>query len=452
LCIALSGHAQLVINTQFINPCGGDGQNEFVVAKTTANAVNIADVAFGSYNPSSNSNGTGGNAVVDYNYWWHGSNVANDPYPTFSNFPLESCGDGVSCFQFLYPSVTAENTDINTLIGQLNTTAGCNVFIPVPASNIIPANSNVVFFLGAGYRNASGLCGFDNLGNNINFSNHCNAGNPTTTYYAVFGNGNGAGPNCSNTSGGYFSNSSRRISVLHVFNGGDNTVAANYTTSKQDYTPGSNPAPGNAGLIIPAGGSSTIWVNDKGCVPPPDVIVAIKLTYFTGILKDKKAELKWESSFEEAIQQFIIEKSTDGRNFYPYIYLAPKNISGSVYTSSDAALANGYNFYRLKVINMDGSIDYSTVARINYTKGSASGWFIYPNPVLSDVSINYQATTPKNISLILSDAAGKLISKNTFRVVPGVNKLTVPAEKLSRGVYLAKVADGNNIETAVFIK
>lgn len=451
LYISFEVKAQLVINTQFINPCGGDEHNEFIVAKTTANPVNIADIAFGSYNPSSNSNGTGGTAVVDYNYWWSGTNVANSPYPTFSTFTGESCGNGVSCYDFRYPSIPADNTDINDLINQLNTTAGCNVFLPVPANNILPANSNIIFFLGAGFRSATALCGFDDLATNMNFSNHCNAGIPATTYYAVFGTASGSGPNCTNTGGGYFSNSSRRISALHVFNGGSNTNAANYSTSKQDYTPGTN-VTGNAGLIVPGSSGGTTWVNNKGCVPPPDVIVAIKLEYFTGVLKDKKAVLKWQSSFEQDILQFIIEKSTDGHHFYPYSTLQPKNISGSVYNAVDEALANGNNFYRLKVINMDGTIDYSAVVKINYTKGSPANWFIYPNPSEGNVALLYQSTSSKNIQLRLYDITGKLINNSTIKVIPGNNKLSIPSEKLSRGMYMVKISDAGSIETAAFIK
>ena len=84
--------AQLIINTQFINPCGGDEHNEFIVAKTASVAVNIADICFGSYNPSTNSNGIGGNAIKDYNYWWSGTNTAVSAYPTFSSYSGESCG------------------------------------------------------------------------------------------------------------------------------------------------------------------------------------------------------------------------------------------------------------------------------------------------------------------------------------------------------------------------
>ena len=447
-------HAQLVLTTQFINPCGGDEHNEFIVAKTGPTAVNIADVVFGSYNPSSNSNGIGGTAVVNYNYWWRGNNAVSTPYPVFSNFPGESCDNGVSCYGFRYPSVPADNTDITDLINQLNTIAGCNVFLPVSVTDIIPANSNVIFFLGAGYRNATQLCGFDNAAANLNFSNHCNSGSPVANYYVVFGNANSSGPTCSNVTGGYFSNNSRRVSALHTYNGtGDTLVASSYTSSLQDYDPGATGAAGNAGIIVPnTSGTGTTWINNQGCVPAPTTVLAIRFDYFTGVLKDKKAVLKWKSSFEENIRDFVLEKSLNGKDFFPLKHISPKNISGSEYTADDETLATGYNFYRLKVINLDGTVDRSAIVKINYSKGTPSSWFIYPNPAEGNASLVYQSTTSKIISLNITDITGKIISTSAYNIVPGNNKITVPAERISSGMYIIKIVSEGKAETAAFIK
>jgi hypothetical protein len=451
LVILHAANAQLILNTQFINPCGGDEHNEFIVAKTASTAVNIADICFGSYNPSSNGNGVGGTAVKDYNYYWAGNNTAASPYPTFSNFPGESCGSGVSCYGFRYPSITADRTDINALITELNTVAGCNVFIAVPNTDIIPANSNVIIFVGAGFRGTSALCGFDNAATNLNFSNHCNNGAPLTTYYVVFGDASGSGPTCTNTGGGYFSNSSRRISALHVFNGGSNTSAANYTTSLQDYTPGSG-STGNAGIIVPDGAGGSKWVNNQGCVPTPNIILAIRLEYFKGLANNKKVTLNWLSAFEQDIKSFEIEKSLDGRNFYPLTSLQPANISGTQYSTEDTNPASGFNFYRLKVINLNGTVEYSAILKFNFTKGAASNWALYPNPVEGKTSITYQSFTNKQIWVSIADITGKTISAKSFNIQPGTNKLLIDAEKLSAAMYLLSIESDGSIETTSFIK
>ncbi len=445
-------NAQLTLSTQFINPCGGDEHNEFIVAKTGSNPVNIADVVFGSYNPSSNSNGIGGDPVVNYNYWWRGKNAVSTPYPTFSNFPGESCETGLSCYGFRYPSVSADETDINRLIDTLNNIAGCAVFIAVPSTDVIPANSNVIFFLGAGYRGTSDLCGFNDPSTNMNFSNHCSNGSPVATYYAVFGTGSGSGASCTNTGGGYFSNSNRRISVLHTYLGGDTLVVTNYSTSLQDYDPGSGASAGNAGLIVPNGSGGTTWINNQGCIPPATVVLPIRLDYFTAVLQGKEGLIKWRSSFEENIRDFVIEKSLNGRNFFTLTHTTPKNISGSEYSITDPALATGNNFYRLKIVNTDGTVDYSVVVKIYYKKGTPSVWFVYPNPAEGDAALIYQSVTTKKITVNVTDVAGRLISQGVHTITAGNNRIAIPAQKLGAGMYMVTVfADGEK-ETSAFIK
>ena len=452
LAALLNANAQLSLSTQFINPCGGDEHNEFIVAKTGANAVNIADIIFGSYNPTTNSNGIDGDPVINYNYWWRGTNAVSTPYPTFSPFPGEACDDGLSCYGFRYPSIPADAVDINRLLDTLNTIAGCTVFLPVPATDIIPANSNVVFFLGAGYRGTNDLCGFNNPTANLNFSNHCSAGMPVATYYAVFGTASGSGPNCTNTGGGYFSNSSRRISALHTFTGGDTLVASNYTSSLQDYDPGSGAPAGNAGIIVPNGSGGTTWINSQGCVPSAATVLAIRLDFFTAVLQGKNGLVKWRSSFEENIKTFTIEKSFNGRNFFDLKHTAPKNISGSEYSIVDEQLATGYNFYRLKVLNTDGTVDYSQIVKLNYKKGTPSDWFVYPNPSHGDASLVYQTTISKSITVNVTDVAGKLISTSVHNITPGNNKVAIPAQKLSAGMYMVTVFSEGQKETSAFIK
>ncbi len=447
IALIFTAKAQLVLTSQFINPCGGDEHNEFIVAKTTSLPINIADISLGSYKPAVSGNSN------DYNYWWRGNNVVASPYPLFSSFPGESCASGLHCYGFRYPSVPADNADINTLINQLNTVAGCNVFIAVPTTDIIPANSNVIIFVGAGYRSSTALCGFDDAASNLNFSNHCNAGVATNTYYVVFGNADGAGTDCSNTGSGYFSNTARRVSTLHILNaGGDSTVLSDYTTSEQDYTPGSKDSTSvSAGIIVPDGNGGTTWVNNKGCIPTPDVILAVKLTYFKGVLSDKKVTLNWLSDFEQDIKSYIVEKSVNGRNFSPIASLQPANISGSSYSSTDVNLVTGFNFYRLKVVNLNGTIEYSAVIKFNFNR-SSDNLYVSPNPSEGSAAILYQSTNAKNAVLMVTDIAGKLISKKTIALSAGTNSFAIGSERLSSGMYIIQVVSNGQAEKIFFIK
>lgn len=119
--------AQVNIIDQFVNPCGNDAQNEFIIFNTSVD-INIANMALGSYDPLGPQN---------YNYWWYGSNTPSCPYnANFSVYP-EACSSlSSTTFSFLYPSNSSNNTIINARINELNTIAGCTVFLAVPSTNV----------------------------------------------------------------------------------------------------------------------------------------------------------------------------------------------------------------------------------------------------------------------------------------------------------------------------
>ena len=354
------------------------------------------------------------------------------PYPTFSNFAGESCGNGVNCYRFLHPSVPLDKADIDYLITQLNIAAGCNVFLPVPeATEIIPANNNIIIFLGAGFRNASGLCGFENVNANLNFSNHCNGTIPCKTYYAVFGKGDKSGADCNNTDSGYMPNNKRRVTALYQHIGGRLDFISHYFFSFHDYTPGDVPATGNAGIIAPNNSGGTYWINNLGCITAPLSIVPIKLAYFTAVLKDKKTILKWKSSWEEGIEKFMVEKSLNNRDFYSLKSLAPQNRAGAEYTITDNEPAAGNNFYRLKTSILDGKVDYSSTARINYSKSHSTSWFVYPNPAASATALFYTSIISKNIMVGILDVAGKMIHMSREKILLGDNTIYLEIENLT---------------------
>jgi len=92
-------------------------------------------------------------------------------------------------------------------------------------------------------------------------------------------------------------------------------------------------------------------------------------------------QVDWANATELNINNYIVEKSTDGLNFSPAASIVPKSNNGSLnsYSWLDAAPANGTNYYRIEAIDQSYKIDYSTIAQATI---SGSGKItIYPNPV-----------------------------------------------------------------------
>jgi hypothetical protein len=79
---------------------------------------------------------------------------------------------------------------------------------------------------------------------------------------------------------------------------------------------------------------------------------------------------------------------------------------------------------------------------------------IYPNPAVKDLNLVITAPAADNISLIVTDLYGKVVSQLSTKVVAGDNNLQVPVTALASGTYIIKAVCSNGCETAVqkFVK
>jgi hypothetical protein len=98
-----------------------------------------------------------------------------------------------------------------------------------------------------------------------------------------------------------------------------------------------------------------------------------QVTSFTSTLKNDRVDLKWATNSEKNVSHFIIEKSTDGKDYsqagivfafgstsetmnYPFF---DKNINAN---------QAGTIYYRLSSVTTDGKIEFSQVTTISTGK------------------------------------------------------------------------------------
>ena len=82
----------------------------------------------------------------------------------------------------------------------------------------------------------------------------------------------------------------------------------------------------------------------------------VKLNNFTALLQNKSVLLNWQTSSEENLAGFIIQRSVDATNFTAIGFVVAKgnsNIELS-YSSIDWQLIHGIRYYRLKILDADG--------------------------------------------------------------------------------------------------
>ena len=97
--------------------------------------------------------------------------------------------------------------------------------------------------------------------------------------------------------------------------------------------------------------------------------------------------LQWQTTAEINTEAFEVERSMDGLHFSSIGTIASSNSSGTNdYAYTDNFLSLSLYFYRLKMIDQDGSFSYSKIIRT--ASGSTVTPNVFPNPVTKNVSIS----------------------------------------------------------------
>jgi subtilase family protein/type IX secretion system substrate protein len=180
-------------------------------------------------------------------------------------------------------------------------------------------------------------------------------------------------------------------------------------------------------------GFSEFWINGGGTTQ--DQALGTTLQNFTVTKVDTTALLQWSTLHEINIDSFIIERSSDSVHFFAIgsVNATGDSTTTSNYQFTDNNLLAGINYYQLKIINADGSIQYSSIQSINNTANTfVIG--IYPNPITANTILHINTSSNCNF-LQLSDVAGRIIKTAT---TSGFQN-TLAIDNLSKGVYMLVV-------------
>lgn len=122
------------------------------------------------------------------------------------------------------------------------------------------------------------------------------------------------------------------------------------------------------------------------------------------------------------------------------------------YSFEDASPAEGLNYYRLKMVDIDGQYSYSGVLIIR-TNGSGIQITATPNPFTDHVAITIQSTSNETANLRVFNSEGRLVWRKTTYVNAGTNvQYFNDLQSLLPGVYILKVNKGNTTGEFKLIK
>jgi hypothetical protein len=95
---------------------------------------------------------------------------------------------------------------------------------------------------------------------------------------------------------------------------------------------------------------------------------------------------------------------------------------------------DGWNYYRLKQIDADGTIHYSNICGVTI-KSVPRKAFLYPNPARNQVTVVYSKMQP-DIQYELFDAAGRMVLRGERE---SVKEFSIQLYGIRSGAYIFRL-------------
>lgn len=185
-----------------------------------------------------------------------------------------------------------------------------------------------------------------------------------------------------------------------------------------------------------------------GILTSSNVILPIHLISFYVNKNNDLATLHWVISNEINTKGYEVERSVNSIGFSAIATIAAKESIAAVINYSYTDTVDSTNaaaiYYRIKVMNEDGSYTYSKIISIENLK--IAGIKIFPEPVQSSFTISNTDNGIYNISLVSTD--GKQLYRWNNVAIDQQRIFNINRSSIARGIYCLKIINIQNNKTA----
>ena len=177
-------------------------------------------------------------------------------------------------------------------------------------------------------------------------------------------------------------------------------------------------------------------------------VVPVELSSFTAENIDNEVLLKWQTATETNNSGFEVERSQQstvkGQNDWMKIsFIEGKGTTTEKanYIFRDKITAPGKYLYRLKQIDFDGTVSYSTEVEIEVLSPKEFALFQnYPNPFNPSTTIKFALPEKTNVELLVYNSLGeKVADVFSGELGEGFHEIEFTASNLSSGIYFYRL-------------
>ena len=165
----------------------------------------------------------------------------------------------------------------------------------------------------------------------------------------------------------------------------------------------------------------------------------LTLTSFSANKQGNGVALRWETALEINTDHFEIEKAYDGINFTKLKDVTAAGNSSAIkqYQFEDNEINTNYSYYRLKMVDIDGSYAYSNTIKI--AAKNSLGITVGPNPTNKNITIFANGINPNGTFVQMYNPVGVKIYQKNF------GNGVVELESFLPGSYFLKITEKNQV-------
>ncbi len=228
----------------------------------------------------------------------------------------------------------------------------------------------------------------------------------------------------------------------------DNTIDFTDATSLDFINQNTNGVKFGANYIeFTVSSFSEFWITSENTFLP------LELVSFEAEAFRNDVSLDWTTENEENTSKFIIQRSPDGVQFSPIGTVAAAGTSNATlnYNFLDDEPLQGRSYYRLKMIDIDGTFSHSKTVSVLRDEFQIVN--IYPNPVQDeDITVTLINPFVGEVNIEIIDFMGRVVISQIEDMSVGNGIVKIPSKSLAPGAYMLQVRNLHYKTVKKFVK
>lgn len=167
----------------------------------------------------------------------------------------------------------------------------------------------------------------------------------------------------------------------------------------------------------------------------------VELISFDALSETAYNIINWKSATEVNFKHYELESSNDGIDFTTITRVMPQSNLSSLnnYSYIDYNFNKPITYYRLKMLDLDTSVEYSQIVSVEYGSSKEELLTVYPNPAVDELFISLIAPKHNSAELEIKDVLGRVIYQHHINLDQGFENYLINTTSFESGSYIINI-------------